>query len=197
MGAASSTDQAAPSARNQESGIVTVSRAAPSPAAAAQEDPLLRHLAALRARVPALHASIDANDPDNVWKDLEAAKARGCDTQQLYGAAANMLEAYQAWHNENAEAIIANQAYVHRSIDQAEIKARKAVQHVQQQTLRLKALQAQLDSVKGLPAMLSALCAQTADVQAALQDLEARAAAASEQGNAAQPPGGGQGSSGS
>eukprot|EP00877_Chromochloris_zofingiensis_P013527 jgi/Chrzof1/8428/Cz03g10100.t1 len=164
MGANASTEAAEP-------GIVTVSTSS-SVQTVPGLDPLLQHLQALRGQVPNLDTKLDKKDPESVWKDIEVAKELGKDTRVLSASVSDLLSAYQAGHVEHAQAVTTNQAYIHRTIDQAEVKAAKASQHIKLQTTRLKQLTSALKDANGLPALLQQLTDQTADLQARLHKLE-------------------------
>ncbi|GBF92962.1 hypothetical protein Rsub_05798 [Raphidocelis subcapitata] len=168
----------------KDPGIITVSsRAASSagpsdPAAAAAADPLLAHLRALRALVPAVdsRAAAGKGDPLSVWSEIESAKALGADTQELGEALAALLGAYRAWHSEagggagrkrgRTRAVTSNQEYINRCIDQAEAKAAKALRGVRLQLQRLRALNGALSGAAALPGLLAEISDQTVALQA-------------------------------
>lgn len=129
-------------------------------------------------------------DADSLLSDLATAQQLSSDTQRLQEAISAMLATYQATHNEQMTALIANQEYITRTMDQAESKAGKAVRHVQQETTKLRQLSSGLRKAAELPALLQQLTADTDAMEAQLQLLEQRAAAAT---SAAAAGGGGTG----
>lgn len=155
---------------------MTVSSGPSAAGPPAGDEALLQHLQSLKDRIPSLQAGlIGKNDPEQVWRDMESAKALGNDTQRLQAAIGELLGGHQAWHDEHAKAIIENQAYIHRQINKVDSKASRAMQHVKQQAPRLRALNQQLDLAQGLPQKLQQLCEQTAQLQAQLERLSAAA----------------------
>jgi len=150
-------------------GLVTVH--SNNPQKTVQEEALLLHLRALQSRVPDLQTSIERPSLEPVWRDLQAAKSLGDDASQLKEAVENLIVSHQHWHDETAAAITSNQAYIHRTIDQAEFKAGKALQNVRLQAQRLKLLEQQLAVVNGLPEQLQELCDRTAAMQATLEHM--------------------------
>jgi hypothetical protein len=149
---------------------------------------LLQHLQDLRDKVPQMQATIARGEPEEVWRDMEAAKALQGRTSDLEAALSNLLGGYQRWHDEQTTPIVSNQAYVHRLIDQADIKAAKALQHVKQQAAALRTLTAQLDAVQGIPQQLQQLCALAEQLRGQLEQMERETGTAARADAAAPSP---------
>jgi hypothetical protein len=74
-----------------------------------------------------------------------------------------------------AQALTQNQDYITRTMDTADIKADKAVRHVQQQVTKLKQLSSGLSKAGQLPGLLQQLTAATEALELTLADLDRRA----------------------
>jgi hypothetical protein len=154
---------------------------------------LLLHLKELQAKAPSFEAAAAgsssskaaaiaaaaaasptgaAAEPESLLSDIQLVKQLSSDTGRLNAAVNSILTSYQAWHNDNVKLVVTNQEYLARTIDQAEIKAEKAVRHVQLQTNRLKTLSSGLADAAALPALLADITASTAALQEQLQQLE-------------------------
>jgi hypothetical protein len=130
-------------------------------------------------------------DPDSLLADLSVAQQLSSDTALLNAAVTTLVTDHQAWHAQHIQALIQNQDYITRTMDQAEVKADKAVRHVQQQTTKLKVLSAGLQKAVQLPAVLQQLAAATEALEGQLAALEQRADAASAAAAAAAAAGSG------
>jgi hypothetical protein len=163
-------------AASKEEGIVTVAasreRSTTSAPAAADSDPLLQHLRALRAQVPSVESALDKLEPESVWKDMEAVKDLRLDPCPLRSAIQGTLTSFQAMYTEQAAALTTNQEYIHRLMDSAESKAARCTTHLSQQSVRLKAITNSLSPAMQLPALLQQLVDDTTRLEQQLQQLQ-------------------------
>lgn len=120
-------------------------------------------------------ASAATADPDSLLADLSMAQQLSSDTAVLNAAVTSLVTDHQAWHAQHMQALVQNQDYITRTMDQAEVKADKAVRHVQQQTTKLKVLSAGLQKAVQLPEVLQQLAAATEELEGQLAALEQRA----------------------
>jgi hypothetical protein len=164
-------------AASKEEGIVTVSASrgpsTTSAPAAADSDPLLQHLRALRAQVPSVESALDKLEPESVWKDMEAVKDLRLDPGPLRSAIHDNLSSFQAMYSEQAAALTTNQEYIHRLMDSAESKAARCTTHLSQQSVRLKAITNSLSPAMQLPGLLQQLVDDTTRLEQQLQQLQA------------------------
>jgi hypothetical protein len=84
-----------------------------------QEDPLVQHLQALRAKLPAMQAHLAKQQQQAgqdhlrlILSDLESAQQQGASSERLSEAGRDLLGAYVEWHQEMSSAICMNQVCV-------------------------------------------------------------------------------------